>query len=487
MTGKIFINYRRGDDPGNTGRLFDGLQDVFEPRQLFIDVDSIAPGLDFVRVLDEHIAQSDVLLAVIGKGWLDARDATGARRLDNPDDFVRIEIASALKQGKRVIPVLVGDAQMPRSDELPEELRPLARRNAVRLTYERFRADLQGFVKALKLALDEIDGGRNAELAMKRRTQAEEEGKRTDEITTNRIRTPGASVGNADPARAALRPLDQSPRRLRSGPAIAAAGAISVLVVASAVLFWVKNAPVPVARPQSVAITEPPKLGASVSPSTPPPVALPVPGALSEIKAAPAPAPDEAAWSVLKDTTDQQALKRFVAQYPDSSLRPDADARIAVLAAAQAEKAAAPSPIDAHELARLLQLELKRVGCFAGDVNGEFDDATKIAWQSFTRLTSIGRPDDAAPDAIKAVRGIDKRVCPLVCPAGGHAEGDLCVIDAPPPKSVTTEPVPAPVAPAPKSVATEPAPAAVAPAPKRAAAPRGHGKCFNFEGRQFCE
>ena len=155
MAGKIFINYRRGDDPGSTGRLFDRLREVVSPEQLFMDVDSIAPELDFVRVLEEQVAQCDVLLAVIGKGWVDARDAAGARRLDNPDDFVRIEIASALQQDKRVIPVLVGNARMPRPDELPEVIRPLARRNAVRLTHERFRADAGGLVKALGQALDE--------------------------------------------------------------------------------------------------------------------------------------------------------------------------------------------------------------------------------------------------------------------------------------------------------------------------------------------
>jgi hypothetical protein len=67
MAGKIFINYRRGDDPGNTGRLFDRLQEAFQPEQLFMDVDSIAPGLDFVRVLEEQVGQCDALLAVIGK------------------------------------------------------------------------------------------------------------------------------------------------------------------------------------------------------------------------------------------------------------------------------------------------------------------------------------------------------------------------------------------------------------------------------------
>jgi hypothetical protein len=156
MTGKIFINYRRGDDAGHTGRLFDRLQDVFPPEQLFLDVDNIAPGLDFVRVLNERVAECDIVLAVIGKGWLDSRDAAGNRRLEDTGDFVRIEITSALNQGKRVIPVLVGDAQMPHPEDLPEALRPLTRRNAVRLTHERFRADTQDLIKAIQQGLSEI-------------------------------------------------------------------------------------------------------------------------------------------------------------------------------------------------------------------------------------------------------------------------------------------------------------------------------------------
>jgi hypothetical protein len=174
MAGKIFINYRRGDDPGHTGRLFDRLQDVFEPQQLFMDVDNIAPGLDFVRVLNERVAECDIVLAVIGKSWVDSRDPSGSRRLEDPEDFVRIEIESALNQGKRVIPVLVGDSQMPHPEDLPEALRPLARRNAVRLTHERFRADVQGLIKALQQSLGEIEAQRQAEAEALRRAQAEE-------------------------------------------------------------------------------------------------------------------------------------------------------------------------------------------------------------------------------------------------------------------------------------------------------------------------
>ena len=105
MAGNIFINYRRGDDPGFTQALYSRLEQAFPPERLFMDVDNIAPGLDFVQVLNEQVARCDVLIAIIGKNWLDANDESGERRLDNPEDFVRIEIESALAQKKRVVPV----------------------------------------------------------------------------------------------------------------------------------------------------------------------------------------------------------------------------------------------------------------------------------------------------------------------------------------------------------------------------------------------
>jgi hypothetical protein len=99
-------------------------------------------------------------LAVIGPRWLNAVDEAGNRRLDNPDDFVRIEIESSLKQGKRIIPVLVNGAEMPRAEYLPEALKLLARRNAVRLTHERFKADAERLVRALEKALDDAGPSR---------------------------------------------------------------------------------------------------------------------------------------------------------------------------------------------------------------------------------------------------------------------------------------------------------------------------------------
>jgi hypothetical protein len=153
MAGNIFINYRRDDDAGFTQALYSRLEQAFPSGSLFMDVDNIAPGLDFVQVLNEEVARCDVVIAVIGKNWLAATDESGERRLDNPEDFVRIEIEPALAQKKRVIPVLVNDAKMPRSTELPESMKAFARCNAVRLTHERFRADTQSLIKALGEAL----------------------------------------------------------------------------------------------------------------------------------------------------------------------------------------------------------------------------------------------------------------------------------------------------------------------------------------------
>jgi len=188
MAGKIFISYRRGDDPGNTGRLFDHLQQAFGPEQLFMYVDSIAPGLDFVRVLEEQVGQCDVLLAMIGPRWFDALDQHGSRRIDDPNDFVRIEIESALKQDKRVIPVLVGETRMPRLEDLPEAIRPLARRNAVRMTHERFRADAHSLIRALQQALDEAEALRQARVEAARRAQTEAERRREEEAANARAK-----------------------------------------------------------------------------------------------------------------------------------------------------------------------------------------------------------------------------------------------------------------------------------------------------------
>lgn len=179
--GKIFINYRRGDDPGTAGRLYDRLEPEFGKDNLFMDVDTIPAGADFVTVLEGWVTKCDVLLAVIGKNWLNFPDTGGGRRLDNPNDYVRFEIDAALRLGKRVIPVLVNGAQMPTAAQLPEPLKPLARRNAVRLTHERFKADVQGLVNSIKKFLAEAAAERAVHTEAERQAAEEARMKREKE------------------------------------------------------------------------------------------------------------------------------------------------------------------------------------------------------------------------------------------------------------------------------------------------------------------
>jgi hypothetical protein len=132
MTGKIFLSYRREDTAGFAQALFGRLEQSFPAESLFMDVaGGIGAGQDFVRVLEEQVGACDAMLVLIGPDWLTVADEAGRRRLENPEDFVRVEVGSALKFGKRVIPVLVQKTEMPRADALPEPLKALARRNAV--------------------------------------------------------------------------------------------------------------------------------------------------------------------------------------------------------------------------------------------------------------------------------------------------------------------------------------------------------------------
>lgn len=129
--GDIFVSYRREDSQAITDRIFDHLTRYFSRRSLFKDVDNIPAGVDFRTHIDSAVRRSAVMLTIIGPGWLSARDAMGHRRLDDPADFVRSEIASAIRLERPIIPVLVGGAGMPRAEELPETLKSLAYINAV--------------------------------------------------------------------------------------------------------------------------------------------------------------------------------------------------------------------------------------------------------------------------------------------------------------------------------------------------------------------
>lgn len=132
------------------GRLVEVLSHTYGKDQVFIDVDKIEPGLDFNRELDRKLANCAIMLAVIGPGWLNATDEDGARRLDNPDDYVRKEIEQALSRDIRLIPLLADGARMPKSIDLPETLRPLVSRQATMLEHNGFNASVNRLVEVLK-------------------------------------------------------------------------------------------------------------------------------------------------------------------------------------------------------------------------------------------------------------------------------------------------------------------------------------------------
>jgi TIR domain len=128
---RIFISYRRSDSAAASGRIYDRLCQAFGEGSIFKDVDDIPPGANYRAILEHEVALCDVLLVIIGQRWLNASDPQGRRRLDHPDDFVRIEIETGLKRANvLVIPVLVDEAVMPTPEELPDALRDLHYRNA---------------------------------------------------------------------------------------------------------------------------------------------------------------------------------------------------------------------------------------------------------------------------------------------------------------------------------------------------------------------
>ena len=146
----IFISYRRDDSEGEAGRLSDDLAQTFQEGSVFMDVNAIQPGRDFRKAIDESIHKCSVLLAVVGRDWLESKNASGQRRLEEETDFVRLEIASALRRDIPVVPVLVRGARMPSADQLPADLRELAYRNAVELTHARWKSDVRVLIQALR-------------------------------------------------------------------------------------------------------------------------------------------------------------------------------------------------------------------------------------------------------------------------------------------------------------------------------------------------
>ncbi|MDQ5820063.1 MAG: toll/interleukin-1 receptor domain-containing protein [Actinomycetota bacterium] len=151
MAFQIFISYRRDDSSGYSGRLYDALSQRFGDESVFMDIDTIEPGEDFTDVVERRVGSCDVLIALIGGHWLGVTDGAGRPRLQNPQDWVRIELETGLRSIRtHVIPALVQDVEMPGPDQLPESLGPLSDRNAIELSDARWHYDVERLIRRLE-------------------------------------------------------------------------------------------------------------------------------------------------------------------------------------------------------------------------------------------------------------------------------------------------------------------------------------------------
>jgi hypothetical protein len=153
----IFISYRRDDVRGYAGRLSDALTDHFGDASIVRDIEALAPGVDYVEQIDRFISACDILLLLIGRDWLTIADDQQQRRIDDPTDEHRIEIAAALQRGLLVIPVLMDNARMPRLHDLPDEIAPLARRQSFEISEVRWKYDVQRLIRVLEQEIQRRD------------------------------------------------------------------------------------------------------------------------------------------------------------------------------------------------------------------------------------------------------------------------------------------------------------------------------------------
>jgi hypothetical protein len=186
MDGQIFISYRREESRWVARSLHSRLCRDFDQEKMFIDVDTVPLGDDFVKVIETTVPKCDILIAIIGPNWVSARDGEGVRKIDKAHDFMRLEIVTAFEAGIWVVPVLVDGATMPGPDDLPESLKPLARRNSLPITETSFVGDCNRLVSEIQRVLEqaaadkkieeEIRLGKRARYYLREQREQEERG-----------------------------------------------------------------------------------------------------------------------------------------------------------------------------------------------------------------------------------------------------------------------------------------------------------------------
>jgi len=168
-----FISYRRDDAAGYAGRLHEALERRLGAAYVFRDVDTLQPGQDFVKAIEARLGACRVMLVIIGREWLEARNAAGTRRLDDPFDFVRLEVAAGLaRPDVLVVPVLVEGASMPAAAQLPENMHTLARRHAISVRDETWDADVDRLVAVVEKVVPPLDSLQRVQRVLKPKTIA---------------------------------------------------------------------------------------------------------------------------------------------------------------------------------------------------------------------------------------------------------------------------------------------------------------------------
>jgi hypothetical protein len=152
---RIFVNYRRDDSSGYANSIYQSLVVRFGADQVFMDVDTIAPGENFDQRIDQTLSTCDIVVAVIGREWLTASDGRGPR-LASPDDYVRLELERAIARNIPLVPTLVHGATLPQAEELPQPLRPLVKRHAIELRNASWNADVGRMVEAFEELASQI-------------------------------------------------------------------------------------------------------------------------------------------------------------------------------------------------------------------------------------------------------------------------------------------------------------------------------------------
>ena len=211
---RIFVSYRRDETSGHAGRLYDSLAAHFGPDHVFIDVDAIDLGTNFAQVIHRAVTSCDVVIALIGRAWVTATDAEGRRRLEDPDDFVRLELESALKRDVFVIPACVQGAGVPSPDVLPEALAPLAGRQGFELRDTAWHDDVKRLIRRLeRLAAEKSQGAEAPAPRLRRRLRGGgRRGSSSPELRSRSRRSAG-SPPRSPSSSAAGRAAEAAPHR----------------------------------------------------------------------------------------------------------------------------------------------------------------------------------------------------------------------------------------------------------------------------------